>query len=572
MKKYIHSAIIKKDLGRFAPLWGLCSVFISLYLLLTWTAADSAAQIFKETEYVLMFMGAATFVYAGICALCLFGDLFDTRLCNALHAMPVSREGWFWSHVASGLLFCLIPGAIGTVISACMLGEYYIGALLWLGLTVLEFLFFFGAAAFSALCAGTKLGAVTVYAVINTLVYLITFIFTFLFQPLLYGVFLNLDALLPLSPLFQLTSASFLSVRWNYAESTAVLEKFYGEAWLYAGIVALVGVGLLVLSLVLYKKRHMESAGNTISFQPVAPILLILYTLCAGVFLYMIAKEAEFFPWVMLLIGLAIGFFTGRMLLEKQVKVFCKKNFLSFGFLLLALCLSLFITKLDPIGISRYVPKADTVASVILSPNPNTMLYGGNSITLTEQADIEKIIAMNETAIQEGEADDYVSVCLYYNLKDGRKINRQYKLAYTQENRQLLHSFYSRWECLFGNIDKEALLEKLIYAEVNQWNSEFSNIWISEDLDQEKYAYQEQKLQVLPKVGEDAFVKQLLDAIYADCQNGTMSQIDNDFPSKGSITLQLGSLTEDIQHIYIDYYENCENILKVMEQLKTDTP
>ena len=200
MKKYIHPAIIKKDLMRFSPLWGLTSVFITLYLLLIWSATDSAAQIFKDIEYVLMFMGAATFVYAGICALCLFGDLFDTRLCNALHAMPVSREGWFWSHVASGLLFCLIPGAIGTVICSLMLGEYYIGALLWLALTVLEFLFFFGAAAFSALCAGTKLGAVAVYTVINTLVYLISFIFTFLFQPLLYGVFLNVDAPVTVKP------------------------------------------------------------------------------------------------------------------------------------------------------------------------------------------------------------------------------------------------------------------------------------------------------------------------------------------------------------------------------------
>ena len=577
MKKYLHPAIIKKDLTRFAPIWGLSSVFIALYLLLSWTAMDSAAELFYNTQYVLIAMGIITFMYALLCALFLFGDLFDTRLCNALHAMPISREGWFWSHVASGLLFCLIPAAVGTVISVLMLGEYYIGALLWLALTVLEFLFFFGAATLSATCAGTKLGAGAIYTVINTFVYLVSFVFTYLFQPLLYGVTVDLDVLLPLSPLAQLTGSQFMKIRVEhdatYNLRQCFLEKLYVGDWLYAGIVAIIGIGLLVLALVLYRKRHLEAAGNTVSFQPVSPILLVLYTLCAGTLLHVVAMEAEFLPWVMLLTGLIIGFFTGRMILEKQVKVFTKKNFLSFCILALSLALALFVTKLDPLGISRYVPKAENVVSVTMSPNPNSILHDGRYITLTEQEDIEKIIALNKRAIQEGKNHDYFTVCLHYKLKNGKKINREYDIADTRENREFVQSFYSRWECLVGNMDKETLLDKLIYIEVYEWDETFTQIWISEDLDQERYDSKEINALVLPKVGEDENVKQLIDAIYADSQNGTLSQVNNDTPQKGNIYLQLGSLTEDIKYIYIDYYENNENILNVLAQLKAnDTP
>lgn len=48
-----------------------------------------------------------------------------------------------------------------------MWGSYAYGALLWLALMVLEFLFFFGIGAFSVMCAGTKLSAAAVYALIQ---------------------------------------------------------------------------------------------------------------------------------------------------------------------------------------------------------------------------------------------------------------------------------------------------------------------------------------------------------------------------------------------------------------------
>ena len=37
-----------------------------------------------------------------LAALVLFGDLDNPRMCNALHALPLRRETWFFSHAAAG--------------------------------------------------------------------------------------------------------------------------------------------------------------------------------------------------------------------------------------------------------------------------------------------------------------------------------------------------------------------------------------------------------------------------------------------------------------------------------------
>lgn len=105
MKDYLRISVIKKDLTRFAPLWGLYSVFILIFLLLMWMDNRSGAYLMNAAAEIMSAMCLVNLVYGFLCALVLFGDLFAPMLCNALNAMPVSREGWFVSHFVSGLLF-----------------------------------------------------------------------------------------------------------------------------------------------------------------------------------------------------------------------------------------------------------------------------------------------------------------------------------------------------------------------------------------------------------------------------------------------------------------------------------
>ena len=79
----------RKNLTRFAPLWILASVFQALLLLMI--VARSADLVAAQLADIPGPMALYNLGYALLCAACLFGDLFNSRMCNALHAMPMKR-------------------------------------------------------------------------------------------------------------------------------------------------------------------------------------------------------------------------------------------------------------------------------------------------------------------------------------------------------------------------------------------------------------------------------------------------------------------------------------------------
>ena len=129
MKSRISSSkftALRKDITRFAPAWGIYTVLSLLYVILLWN------DNFYGITGTFQFMATVNFVYAGICAVLLFGDLYNSRLCNALHAMPMRREGWFATHLVAGMLFCIVPNCVGAVVAATLLKEAAYLAFLWL--------------------------------------------------------------------------------------------------------------------------------------------------------------------------------------------------------------------------------------------------------------------------------------------------------------------------------------------------------------------------------------------------------------------------------------------------------
>ena len=104
-------------------------------------------------------MAILNFFYALLCAQLLFGDLYNSRMCNALHAMPMRREGWFLTHLAAGVVLYLLPHCVEALLALLLLGTFWYLALIRLLVGLVMFLFFFGIGALSCQCSGTKLGA-----------------------------------------------------------------------------------------------------------------------------------------------------------------------------------------------------------------------------------------------------------------------------------------------------------------------------------------------------------------------------------------------------------------------------
>ena len=104
---FFNGSVLRKDITRFAPAWGLYLTAILLLSLTLFTEED--IHLAQTMGVSLGIFSAVNFCYALVCGALLFGDLFNSRLCNALHAMPMRREGWFATHLTAGMLFSMVP-------------------------------------------------------------------------------------------------------------------------------------------------------------------------------------------------------------------------------------------------------------------------------------------------------------------------------------------------------------------------------------------------------------------------------------------------------------------------------
>ncbi len=532
---FFNRTVLRKDITRFAPVWGLYAIFTLMAFFLLWGSEVSAARFANSACYIMQSMGVINFVYATVCALVLFGDLFNTKLCNALHAFPLRREGWFATHCVSGFLFCLVPNTVAAFLAALLLQEYFYLALLWLGIMLLQFLFFFGAAVFSVMCAGNRLGAAAVCGIFNLLAVLAFWLFQTFYDPFLYGIYLDTEPYLNFSPVVGFHHFRYIETSYDKLSGVTLLKSILWEEWIYLFIAAGVGAILLLLAMLIYRRRHLENAGNLISLEPVGPLFLIIYTLCAGAVMYYVA---DIFSgngkYVFIFLGFAIGFFTGRMLLEKKVNVFRGKAFLSFGILLAIFGVTVGLTRLDPVGITRYVPELRDVKQVKISPTASTYYWNNSDYVLTEEGDIQAILDVHQALIEDRPQNghyDYLWLSIGYTLENGRTVYRQYQYDPDSTVGQVLKGYYSSWEYITGTENIEAVTESFLQAEFHASTEDSPYvIWAKEAGEdstslEEKYGYWEGGY--ISFIGEDfdeEMLRGLLEAVYADCEAGNLAQ------------------------------------------------
>lgn len=562
---FFNLTALKKDLTRFAPVWGLYTIFQLLFVLLLWEN-EGSARFMNSASGIMQSMGILNFAYAGLCAILLFGDLFTARMCNALHALPMRREGWFLTHLTAGLLFCIGPNLLGTLLATLYLQQYCYGAFLWLGVTVLQFLFFFGIGTFCVMCAGNRLGAIATYGLSNFLSVLVAWLATTFYEPVLYGVTLDLERFANFSPVVGFSNSQYIETHYDNMTSTTVFDGFLPEDWRYLFIAAAVGAVLLALGLLIYRKRRLESAGDFISLRPVSPVFLVLYTLCVGAVMYFVAEVMSTeMRYIFLVIGFAIGFFTGLMLLERKVNVFRKKRFAQFGLLVLAFVCSLVLTILDPIGITRYVPEAPQVSSVRISPYASHHYLSREGLTLTEQEDIQAVIGVHQDMVDNRQAHYTADIPLYirYEMKNGTYTERLYYVGSNTSSAQVLKAYFSSPAYVLGTDDIGWLLDRLAILEFYSNYSDYpyvemgsSEEWVDPEMTTEKYG----GANAVSYVFDGSFADQpvaegLLEAIKKDCLEGNMAQLwdyHRDAEQIGSISFQY--------RMYGNYYTEYRDI------------
>ena len=478
----------KKNLTRFVPLWAL--YLIAMLMVLFQEGGYYSYDRFAR-NYLMEFIGSTSpinLVYAGLCGVVLFSDLYNTRMCYSLHAMPQRREVWYLSHAASAFVFSLAPNLLITAAMMVFLQNYWYLALYWLLAATLQFVFYFGMASLAAFLVGNRVAMVAVYAGLNFVSMLVYVAISTIYAPMMTGVEIVMLPFAKLCPaVFQVEYTEYfrfesIQIPATYLDAVeGETETFYqylglGEGWGYMVIMALVGVAAMAGAIVLYRKRHLECADDFIAFPKLNPVATVIITICVGMLCaYLGSTLFNGSHLIWLAVGVVVGYFGGLMLIERRVKVFRPKTFLGFGAIAAILVVSILAFASDAFGIVSWTPEAEKVESVTVSNFSSGAngyyndMYGNRiSVELKEKADIEKIITAHENILanlKESYEGEHQRVVLSYKLENGRTVRRSYSVSHKLEAYKIVSGyFYTPEQVLgFAGVDWEEFASGVTY-------------------------------------------------------------------------------------------------------------
>lgn len=488
-RSFCNRALLHKNITRFAPVWAIYTVCLFFGILLM---ADSGLNYYflSDMGECITIMCCVNLGYAFITAQVLFGDLYTSRMCNALHAMPLRRETYFSTNVLTGFLFSLVPTAVMTLfalalsVPSCIIDGWKI-PLLWFAASNLSYLAFFGIAVFCVFLAGNRFAMALCYAIVNFgagLIYLIVELFH---TPLLYGLktydtpFLNC---MPIAAM--LLDGEYIDFTHYFPEVGFDYGVFELGSWNVLFIYAAIGIVLLIAGLMLYRRRKLECAGDFLAMRAIEPVFATIFSLaigvaCYGVCIMFTGVSSELLYIVYLVVGMVIGFFVAQMLLKRTVRVFSRRAFAGCAVLLVCFGLSIALTEADPLGIETKIPDADDIESVVLftwhRSNPENIsdqpTFGGSKAIATDEKDISRVMRLHSLALKElvgerfasnsigGVIYDYnytgqprrtTAYTISYRLKDGTVLNRYYYAYIDSEAGNILKMLFSTPQCVLG--------------------------------------------------------------------------------------------------------------------------
>lgn len=465
---FFNSTLYRKTMLRFWPLWvayGLMWLYLVPFNLLnnyfsmrgaqtsSVELANRLVEYARDIPNTLQFGVFVACGYGVLCAMAVFGYLYNNRSACMMHALPLRRETLFGTQYLAGLSFALLPNLVVAGITLAvelpLVAQKCWGTSLGIWLLVQSgvCLFFFSFASFCAMFTGHILALPAFYGILNMLAYVLNMLINIVLSDFFFGFSMHSgrgSALAQiLTPIWPLTEA----VEWDPVQETVNgMTAATGEWYLLSpGTVAAyaaAGVVLAVLALLVYRKRQVESAGDVVSVRLVRPVFLYGVAFCSG--LCFGVYTTAFFGWrnrlslaVCVVVWAVVGYFVAQMLLCKSFRVLKYWKGAAASFVVMAVLCVACLT--DVMGITAWVPQADEVVSIDVDCRINYPYDSGDSTRyqVTDPGQIEKIVALHQAVLDHRDTvdsssshyqsgDDYTYLDVIYTLSDGSTVERDY--------------------------------------------------------------------------------------------------------------------------------------------------
>lgn len=464
---WFSGTLFLKNMARFWPIWALYGAI--WFLILPVGILNGQIDVFSPLTYsydpevpglyLVQSIRAGVLlnpIFGILAAMAVFSYLFSPRACGLYHALPIRREGLFFTNYLSGLCFFLLP--ILAVSLLTLAAQVYVSGtagltalFLWVWCQALMGLFFFSLGAFCAMLTGHLLALPGFYAALNLLVLGLYGLYQQLARELLFG--------------FDASQETWRWVEWLtpvlcYSNSLGCTgyPDYRLTGLLCVFVYGFSGVLLAAAALLLYRRRPLEAAGDVVVLRWMRPLFRWCIALFAGVYLGSFLWEI-LFPHralVGLLLGCilfagALGYFAAEMLLHKTLRVF-RRSLPGCGCFLLFLILGFSVLALDLGGYETRVPAPEEVASLTIETAALPPYDDASSPGALPVSDLAGAAALHQAVVdQRGrleyaqsdvlweqatldgstvdvEVESYCYLYFHYTLKDGRDLRRTYRI------------------------------------------------------------------------------------------------------------------------------------------------
>lgn len=459
---FFNKTIYLKNITLYWPIWG----FYLLFLLITGPAMlwlclreealypstyHAAAQLDLLHEFTNMnAVIALSMVMALLTAMALFNYLSVSKSANMIHALPVSRIELFGTNVLSGITFMFVPLIITFMLDVLICLAYGASGVeylaMWLLCSMGVSFFFFSIAVFCNFLTGLSFSVPCYYLIIIFLYDIVRVAVGIVVDFIGYGI--------DFSTMFEYMDATWLSPA-HYLWDNLCMEPVYenvtvqGEVEYYCSSLVLNGgkavalylipaVILLVLSYVLYKKRHIETAGDLITVPWLKPIVRWGVGVFAGYFFgigicsilseFTMEESVVGVFFAILIVGV-ICYFIADMCIQKSFKVFHKKNWIQCGCFAGFMLLTFLGINFSIRSIEQYVPEKDEISYMSVSIDYSMDM---------DDEEMDAVIALHQEIVDHIEEYRKINWMTYeeasswvnftYYMKDGTKVNRCYEI------------------------------------------------------------------------------------------------------------------------------------------------
>lgn len=446
---FFNGTLYQKTVMRFWPVWALYFIFWLMVLPMRFLSEamrrsqwDSNANLTaylqqqaQDIPSMLQGLLVLSAIMGILCAMAVFSYLYSHRSACMIHALPMRRETIFGSQYLAGLSFFMVPHIIiyvlmlATEVSMNCLNLWSLT--LWFLVQSGTCFFFYSFGVFCAMFTGHLLALPIFYGILNGLVLVVFGLLQEVCRIYLYG-FAGFGTIVEegavwLTPFIKLYTA----INTSYVQPLDQVRLFDAKVVI---VYAVVGVLLTMAALLLYRGRHIESAGDVVSVKVVRPIFKYGFALCVGLSGGMVTKailylenDVAFMLW-MVIWGI-VGYFVAEMLLQKSFRVLKAWK----GSVAVVIAIVLFSVSIyqDWYGFEQWTPNPEQVERVQLTGLRGSPWDSANSEIDRDDAEgIAQMVALHQAIIHQDTTgkgnQDTGWATITYIMKDGHTIRRSY--------------------------------------------------------------------------------------------------------------------------------------------------